>query len=209
MSWSKLTLLSLFWSGMMYGQNFLPEPEVILENNVKSVEINNCLAESFCFQTHYEFGECGKYKLWNPSILGTYWEYEYDENCQTAIVYSKSKNYGPNDLWVKELYLWDDTNSGSIIRYEYDQKEDLINTDTNIFIMTEMDTKMINNSEGQLVEQVIGELRYPCGIIYKGEHTAKFEYSDNGLIEKVEIYNSKDSLIVDLTYEYILGSQEE
>jgi hypothetical protein len=200
-------LILLTFSNTVISQNDIGDFEIISKNKIKALRIYNCLENSNCYSDYYEFGKCGKIILEQPAMIGYYFKYEYNENCRIKFKYGMSNGHGPDNIWTKTEYHYNEVDSINYrIRVEFDKEGLVYNLDTLYGASESTRFKALNiikNKNGQLIQHDCGELHYPCGIFFKGNHIVKYEYQDNGLISKAVIFNEKGNIIVDLTYEYI------
>jgi hypothetical protein len=193
-----LTLIYKAGFSQQYLQN---KPEVIIENNVTSLTIRNCLSKASCYTDYYEFNSCGKLSKEMPAMIGNYVKYEYNDKCNLLINWGMNHTQSADSIWRKAEYIYTTTDTILINSYFEDGKE--ISSDTSKFNShhkTYLDLTI--NKKGQVIEYTNGDLYYPCGIHFVGRHKFKYSYSENGLITNAIIYNKAGEVIVNLEYTY-------
>ncbi|WP_421754625.1 hypothetical protein [Croceimicrobium sp.] len=207
---SIILTLSFFLTGepgfgqeLHFGYHLVNEDSTLSRNNIKSLTVKNCIGSS-CMEVNYEFNSLGLITKLAPAIINPYstWEYypdgrikaKYSKNhcCDSDTIFSSTHyEYGFNDNLKYVIYR--SYKNGMVIKEDTLDKEkevDLKNYPT------------IRNEIGQVIEQTLTDLYYPCGIVFKGTHRIRYHYLDNGLIDYGKIYNDQGELIVDLKYEY-------
>lgn len=187
---------------MCAAQNIMNDPYVIKSNRIKTLTIKNCLVNSSCFNDYYEFNECGQISLEMPAMIGSYGKYEYDENCRMTINWGLVHTNKSDSVWRKSVYHYLSNDSILIVTYIYEAAQK-VTIDSSLISKAKAEpANTIKNKKGQVTQQSFGELDYPCGIHFDGNHICKYFYKKNGLINKDMVYNNKNELIINLDYEY-------
>jgi len=202
-----LILIAIFPVAPISGQHILNDSTVLKTNKVISLVVNNCIdKQASCIRDRYEFNKNGQIVKNYPAVVAMFKKWEYLENGKLDAYYEISYD-SEDSLIYSEHYRYKSVgNLDHIIQSEYNGNV-VVGTDT-VKIAQKIEQALgKRNSKGQIIEQQLGDLRYPCGIRYKGKHIIKYSYFSNGLIATGKIYNRDNELIVDLVYEYVTGEQ--
>lgn len=189
------------------GQNIINSPEIIKKNKIATLEIINCLSDGFCIYNYYAFNEFGQIKSNYPGIIAIHFKYEYDDNNNLSRYYVMNNTSKPDSINSRIDYYYSKNGKFKFsVNYFYKYDSDtIIAKDTNFIYQSPDFLNPENpkyNSKGQIIEHDYGPIYYPCGIIYEGEHTIKYEYKNNGLIDEANIQDYNGNLIVSLKYKY-------
>jgi len=198
-----LIILLLTITQNVFGQYHLTNESSILKRcNVKSLTVNNCIG-SGCMKNYYEFNHDGYLIKEVRAIISVYWEWDYYDNGKIKTTYSKNHCCDNDTIWSSTHYYYlENGELKNLIRKSYEDGR-VVEVDT---ITEEHNSKKKNvelrNPNGQIIEQYLGDLCYPCGIIFKGKHKIRYTYLDNGLITNATISNMENEIIVDLEFKY-------
>ena len=169
-------------------------PEDIKKHDVKQLIIQNCLSYNICFRDVYWFNACGEVELHDPPMVASIYKFSYDSDCKL-----KRMSAGHSDFQYS--YLENDSIQEDI----YDNIKDTVSTlvySNRFKLSTERNPTSIYNHQGEVIEEHMRDLIYPCGIEFYGNYRSEHNYHDNGLKDYVSIYDSLDSLVIELEYSY-------
>lgn len=210
----KLAIILILLIGLavsLKGQNILNSPEILKKNKIASFETENCLGEDYCHYESYFFNEEGQVVKTYFGIVAIHLKYEYDSANRLSKVYTMNNYSKPDSINGRADYFY--SKSGDFVyavNYSYENEASFPEDTTYTFYSpnTYSPENPKHNTKGQIIEHDYGTLRYPCGINYEGDHKLKYQYLENGLIKKVEIYDSNNELILTLKYNYKMSCPE-
>lgn len=196
-------LLCLLTPTILDGQYLIPDSSVLRINKVKKLTVINCLDSSFCFTDEFDFNKKGQMTKEAPGIVEDYSTWDFYDNGLLKTSYTKIHPASNGDSILKADHYHYDTNwkFKCIISDQY-QYAKIVSTDT-IFILrlTKMPESK-HNQKGQVTEQELGDLHFPCAIVFKGRHKIYYEYYDNGLLINAKVIDETEKLIISFAYNY-------
>jgi hypothetical protein len=187
------------------GQNLLNTESTLKQNQIKAINVYNCIDSGGCIMDHYEFNKNGQITMFKPAIVNPYWSWDYYPNGKVRFALFKYKCCGDDTILNSKQYFYKSNGKLRYIIYiDYENgkpiKIDTLRSGLNSPVDDKR--KTVKNSLNQIIEQELGEIYYPCGIVFEGKNFIKYSYDKNGLITFGKIYNENDELIVDLKYVY-------
>jgi hypothetical protein len=169
-------------------------PEDIKKHGIFRLVVQNSLENSQCFEDEYKFNDCGEVEYHHPAMVATVYKYKYDSACRLI-------NMSAGFVDYNYKYLGND----SVQEDVFDNLSDSVPiwvSSTRFKQRSIQDPNSIYDDEGNVMEERMGKLIYPCGIEYPGEHRAVHFYKKNGLKDFVQIFDSLDKVIVEEKYLY-------
>jgi hypothetical protein len=197
------TFIYLITPTILFGQYLTPDISVLRINKVKKLYINNCLDSSFCFTDEFEFNSKGLMTKEAPGIIGVYSTWDYYNNGKLKTYYSKIHAPSNGDsIYIADHYFYDKNwRFKWIISDKYDNAK-VISTDTVYKLRLTKDISGKRNQKRQIIEQDLGDLYFPCAIIFKGRHKIYYDYFDNGLLKNAKVFDINEKLIINFEYKY-------
>jgi len=138
-----------------------------------------------------------------PGIVGVYSTWDYYDNGKLKTYYSKIHAPSNGDsIFIADHYQYDKNWKFKWIISDHYENAKVISSDT---IYKPRPTKKLEgkrNQKGQIVEQELGDLYFPCTIIFKGKHKIHYVYFDNGLLKNAKVFDDNEKLIINFAYNY-------
>lgn len=186
-----------------YGHHLVNRDSTLARNHVKSLIVKNCIG-SACMEVLYKFNSQGRITKLAPEIIDPYSTWEYYPDGRIKAEYSKNHSWNSDTLFASIHYEYKANDSLKHVIYRRYENGLVIKADT---LERERKYRVKNyptvlNAKGQVAEQTLGDLYYPCDVTFKGTHKIQYHYLENGLIDHAKIYDEQNELIVDLKYEY-------
>jgi hypothetical protein len=196
-------LLSLLIPAILFGQYLIPDSSVLQINGVKKLSVSNCLDSSFCFTDEFEFNKRGLVTKEAPGIIGVYSTWDYYENGKLKTYFSRIHAARNGDsVFIADHYYYDENwNFKWIISDQYENAR-VISTDTIFSNHEAKKTEGRRNQIGQIIEQDLGDLSFPCAIIFEGRHRIYYNYYDNKLLKSAKVLDENDKLLINFAYNY-------
>ncbi|MEZ4847803.1 MAG: hypothetical protein R3B93_04075 [Bacteroidia bacterium] len=198
-----LLVLIIFSGAKVFSQHLINESEILKRNRIKSLTISNCFG-SGCIKNDYFFDENGQKIKFIPAVVNMYFEWEYDDKGRLKVEWVKNHCCNEDTLQYSIHSFYDKKNEMQIssrIRSTYENgkviEEEKISAEKK---RKEYPGK--TNHKGQIIEQEVGPLSYPCGVYFEGNNRIQYYYAPSGLISGGEIYNESNEIIIELEYAY-------
>lgn len=196
-------ILTLLTPTFLLGQYLTPDSSILRTNKVKKLTVKNCLDSSFCYTDEFEYNKKGLITKEAPGIVAVYSTWDYFNNGKVKTYYSKI--YAPNNgdsIFIADHYHYDKNWKFKwIISDEYENGK-VVSSKKNYKLRETNKIEGKRNQTGQVIEQDLGNLDFPCGIFFKGRHKIYYEYYDNGLLKNAKVFDEAGKLIINFAYNY-------
>lgn len=204
MNRSVYIFLSLLTPTFASAQYYLtPENSVLRTNKVKKLTVLNCIDSSDCFMDVFEYNKLGLITKESPGIVAVYSEWVYYKNGKLKTYYSKVHPSGNGDsIFIAEHYYYDKNWKFQRMISSQFENAKIISIDTIYKPREDIEPSGKKNQKGQITQQELGDLYFPCAIHFEGKHKIIYEYFNNGLLQNAKIFDDKAKLLINFTYNY-------
>ncbi len=189
---------------LTFGQYLMDAESDLKHNKVKRLTVYNCIDSTDCIRDVYEYNRQGQLTKFMPGIVNLYEQNDYYANRKLKTLYVKYHCCKDDTMYSAEHYFYNKRG-----KFKYSIKDQFengkkIKTDT---LFENADTKptqldVKKNKKGEVVEQNVGVILFPCAIEYKGKHRIVYFYKPNGLFENAQVFDETDKLILNFNYNY-------
>lgn len=182
-------------------QHLINLPSVLARNRVDTLTITICHGEG-CLQETWDIDAAGRPVRMQLGTVAVYLTWSYDKSERLIISDTWAYADPEDELYSESTHHY--TRRGQFLftttrRPSEHTDPDTTHTPPVLYHECNACTK---DALGRFVIQPLGDLFYPCGVEYKGDHRAEYHYASNGLIEHCRIFNNQGTLEVELAYTY-------
>lgn len=139
-----------------------------------------------------------------PAMVAFYstWEYYDNGNIKTYNTLVSSLYNNEDSIFLVDHYHYNKNWKFKWIISDQYKDGNIVSIDTLYKPRPGKKVEGIQNQKGQIIEQELGDLYFPCGNIFRGRHKIYYEYNDDGLLKSAKVLDDTEKLIINFAYSY-------